>query len=200
MGLFINEFLEAHWQRRRRQHADAGGERASTAVTRMLATDRWQSALTVTAVGLAVGLVLAMLWLSDQWYRGLSLPQWALPQAWLMSAWTVLAICCAIAVLAIHRLRGVDATALNRPLLLLNLQLLLGLAWLGLFYGLHALGAAFSLACVLWLLTLATVAAFMNLRPLAAWLLVPQMLWFSYLLILNGVLWLTAASPSWGID
>lgn len=166
----------------------------------MLATGRWQTGLTVTAIGQSIALVLAMLWLSEQWYQSLSLPQWALPHAWLMSAWTVLAICSAIAVLAIHRLAGAEAAVLNRPLLLVNLQLVLGLAWLGLFYGLHTLGAAFALACVLWLLTLATVAAFMNLRPLAAWLLVPQMLWFSYLLILNGVLWLTAASPSWGFD
>lgn len=200
MRLLINELLEVHWQRRRRHHADGSEDSASATAAPKAAVGRWQSGLTVAAVGQSIALVLVMLWLSDQWYQALPLPQWALPQAWLMSAWTVLATCCAIAVLAIHRLAGTEAAALNRPLLLVNLQLVLGLAWLGLFYGLHTLGAAFALACVLWLLTLATVAAFMNLRPLAAWLLVPQMLWFSYLLILNGVLWLTAASPSWGFD
>ena len=171
MGLFINEFLEAQWQRRRRQHREPGSEQRSSVDAAIRLSGRWQSGLTVTAVGQSVALVLAMLWLSDQWYQSLPLPQWAMPQDWLMSAWTVLATCSAIAVLAIHRLAGAEPVALNRPLLLVNLQLVLGLAWLGLFYGLHALGAAFALTCLLWLLTLATVAAFMNLRPLAAWLL-----------------------------
>lgn len=198
MRFLSNEFLDQHWQRLRDRHT--ARIPAVSGASTVLQPAWVQTALTGLAITQAVLMVVVMLWLSDQWYQALALPQWAMPQAWLMSAWTVLAMFSAIAVLAVHRLDLESPVELNRPLLLVNVQLLLGLAWLGLFYGLHALGSGFALACLLWLLTLATVAAFMNLRPLAAWLLVPQMLWFSYLLILNGVLWLTAASPSLSFD
>ena len=191
-----DESLNARWQSlmdanagpgRRHKLADSQARTSSTAV------------LTAAAVLQVLALMAGMLIIEGHWYPGLSLPFWALPQPALMAAWTLLILCTGVAVLGVHRVstgEQVEADAVaarRRALLLINAQLLLCGAWLLSFFVGHGLGASFALSCSLWLLTVVSVAAFMNLRPAAGWLLAPQLLWFSYLLVLSGVIWLSQA-------
>jgi tryptophan-rich sensory protein len=68
-------------------------------------------------------------------------------------------------------------------------QLLFNGAWSWLFFGLHRPGVAmFELAMLVGLVVL-TIWMFRAIRPLAAWLMVPYLVWISFALALNVALW-----------
>ena len=62
-------------------------------------------------------------------------------------------------------------------------------AWTPLFFGLHQPGLAFSEIVLLWLAIAATLAAFRLVSRVAAWLLIPYLLWVSFATMLNFALW-----------
>lgn len=76
---------------------------------------------------------------------------------------------------------------------LFALQLVLNLAWTGVFFGLRMPGAAFAEIVLLWLFILATTAAFWPLSRAAAWLMVPYVAWVTYAATLNYGIWRLSA-------
>ena len=83
-----------------------------------------------------------------------------------------------------------------------GLQLFLNTLWSIIFFGLHSPGGALFEMIFLWLAILATIIAFAKISPpsssiwttdgqgkLAAWLLVPYILWVSFAGYLNYALW-----------
>lgn len=78
-----------------------------------------------------------------------------------------------------------------RGLRLWGWQLLLNAAWVPVFFGLHS--PLLGLAVILPMLGLivATTLSFATVRPTAAWLMVPYLVWTCYATYLNaGVAWL----------
>jgi tryptophan-rich sensory protein len=76
------------------------------------------------------------------------------------------------------RLRGV-------AIALFFVQLLLNLAWSPVFFGMHQVSAALTLLIVLFVAALVTTLLFGRIRSLAAWLLVPYLVWLCFAGMLN---------------
>ncbi len=65
------------------------------------------------------------------------------------------------------------------------LQFVVNLAWTPLFFGAHQITAALVLIGVLDVLVIATIMLFRRIRPLAAWLLLPYLVWILFATALN---------------
>lgn len=75
------------------------------------------------------------------------------------------------------------------PMQLFLLQLLLNVAWSGLFFRLRSPGLAFGEIVVLWLAILVTTIEFWRAVPAAGWLFLPYLVWVSYATALNFAIW-----------
>ena len=118
------------------------------------------------------------------WYDGLTKPAWN-PPSWVFGpVWTTLYVLMAVAAWMVWRVRGWSV-----PLGLYGVQLVLNLAWPGIFFGLRMPGPAFFEIAVLWAVLLATLISFFRARPVAGVLLVPYLIWVTYASALNFALW-----------
>ena len=121
------------------------------------------------------------------WYASLEQPDWA-PPSWLFGpVWTVLYLFMSIAAWLVWKFRGFKRAPVALGLFLV--QLVFNAAWSWLFFGLRRPGLAFAEIVLLWVLVLATLAAFGNVRRLAAWLLLPYLIWVTFAAMLNFSLW-----------
>jgi tryptophan-rich sensory protein len=119
------------------------------------------------------------------WYAGLSKPSWT-PPNWLFGpVWTALYIMMAVAAWLVWRRTGLTSA----PMALFLVQLLLNMAWSGIFFRLRSPGAGFADIVMLWLAIAATLTSFWRVAPVAGWLLVPYLLWVSYASALNYSIW-----------
>jgi tryptophan-rich sensory protein len=75
------------------------------------------------------------------------------------------------------------------PLALFGVQLVLNSLWSVIFFGLHRIGTAFGEILVLWTMIVATAVAFLPISLLAAWLLIPYLLWVVFASYLNFRIW-----------
>jgi benzodiazapine receptor len=130
-------------------------------------------------------------WLTSQsiggWYRTLVKPSFA-PPDWLFGpAWTLLYLLMAIAAWLVWR-RRMEQTV-QMPLAIFGGQLLLNVAWSGIFFTLQSPGFAAIEVVALWLAIAATIMAFRRVSTLAAALLVPYLAWVSFATALNIAFW-----------
>ncbi|KQM63618.1 CrtK protein [Sphingomonas sp. Leaf17] len=112
------------------------------------------------------------------WYTALVKPS-VTPPGWVFPvAWTTLYILMGLALAMILHARG----ARGRPVAigLFVVQLALNLVWTPVFFGAHQVGLALIVIVAMLAATIATAFAFGRIRPLAAWLLVPYMVWISF--------------------
>ena len=112
------------------------------------------------------------------WYQGLSKPSWT-PSAMIMaSVWAVLYVLMAVAAwLVWETRRGLASVALA----CWGLQLLLGIAWSWVFFGMHRVGWAFAVVS-LWIMTvLIVIRLFRSIRAEAASLMIPLAAWLVFL-------------------
>ena len=120
----------------------------------------------------------------NAWFAVLHKPA-ALPPGWAFgAAWSVLYILQGVALAMIlnargNRLRGI-------AIALFAVQLVANLAWSPLFFGLHQVAAAYWLILALIAAVFATILVFAQVRPLAAWLMVPYLAWLCFAAALNG--------------
>ena len=142
--------------------------------------------LAVVAAGSAVGLWFA----PDEWYQGLAKPTWN-PPNWLFGpVWTTLYALLGTSAWLVSREPGVPAGERRTAWIAFGVHAVLNLAWTPLFFGLRQPGLAFIDICLVWLALLWMTMQFGRIRPLAGYLLLPQVLWVSFALVLNGTLWL----------
>lgn len=123
----------------------------------------------------------------ETWYRTLLKPSWTPPDAVFGPVWTLLYALMAVAAWRVWRAVGWEAS--RRALGLFTLQLALNLAWSMLFFWQRRIGFGLVDIAALWLAILATILAFRRHDRVAAWLLVPYLLWVSYASALNVALW-----------
>jgi uncharacterized protein YbjT (DUF2867 family)/tryptophan-rich sensory protein len=121
------------------------------------------------------------------WYQTLSRPAWTPPDWVFGPVWTTLYFLMAIAAWLVWRRTGWSAgrTALG----LFALQLVLNVAWSGLFFTLRSPGFALVDIVLLWAAIAATLWSFGRVSTLAASLFVPYLLWVSYATALNWAIW-----------
>lgn len=123
----------------------------------------------------------------DSWYRHLAKPAWT-PPSWLFGpVWTLLYIAMAVAAWLVWRQHGWSGARL--ALGLFAGQLVLNVAWSGLFFAMHNPGAALLELVALWLAILATAAAFWQKQPVAGLLMIPYAAWVAFAGTLNLAVW-----------
>jgi benzodiazapine receptor len=121
------------------------------------------------------------------WYDTLAKPVWT-PPNWLFPiAWTILYLMIAVAGWLVWREVGFAAAALG--FVFYFLQLVLNAAWSWLFFGMHRMDLGLADVAGMWLAIAATIVTFYAVRPGAAWLLAPYLVWVSYAAALNLTLW-----------
>jgi tryptophan-rich sensory protein len=127
------------------------------------------------------------------WYARLDKPRWTPPDRVFAPVWTVLYFLIAVSgwlfwSAGAESDRRDEARSLL-PLVLFMVQLALNALWPVLFFGLRLPGYAFAGILLLWCAILATILLFAPLQPVAAWLLVPYLLWVTFAAALNFSIW-----------
>ena len=119
------------------------------------------------------------------WYANLSKPPWTPPE-WLFGpVWSSLYLMMAVAAWLVWRRAGLASA----PMALFGLQLLLNALWSGIFFQLRLVGPAFFEVLGLWISILASCISFYRFVPVAAWLLVPYLMWVTFASVLNFSIW-----------
>jgi len=122
------------------------------------------------------------------WYRELDKPSWR-PPDWLFApAWAVLYSMIAVSGWLVWREAGMQPEG-QRALVIYGLHLLVNASWSAVFFGLRRPGLAFLDILLLWSSIALTAGVFYGIRPLAAWLLLPYLMWVSFAAVLNFSIW-----------
>jgi translocator protein len=124
---------------------------------------------------------------APQFYASLTQPSWAPPSKVFGPVWTCLYLLMAVSAWLVWRERGWARA--RGALGLFVFQLVINMAWSWLFFRVHDGGLAFADILVLLASIVATMVAFARIRALAAWLLVPYLLWVSFATALNWSVW-----------
>lgn len=112
------------------------------------------------------------------WYAGLAKPEFAPPNWVFGPVWTTLFALMGISLFMIWKSDpSVVPKERRRGMVLFIIQLALNILWSIIFFGFHNPGAAFIEIILLWLAILATIISFYKVSKLAAWLLLPYILW-----------------------
>lgn len=119
----------------------------------------------------------------NTWYQLLEKPSFQPPGYVFGIAWTILYCMIGFAFALVVSARGARLQILGITFFLI--QFVLNLAWSPIFFGQHQVTTALYLIVVIWLFVAATIYIFSKIRPLAAWLLVPYLLWLSFATALN---------------
>ncbi len=122
----------------------------------------------------------------DGWYAELVKPPWNPPNWVFGPVWSLLYLAMAVAAWIVWRRDGAGAPV---ALGLFALQLVLNVAWSGLFFGLQAPGPAFVGIVLLWGAILAAAVAFWRIAPLAGALMTPYLVWVTFAAFLNFAIW-----------
>lgn len=139
--------------------------------------------LAVCFIAAAIGSI-ASIQASSFYMQQLAQPGWAPPAYLFGPVWTVLYALMGIAAWLVWRVdgfRGAARTALG----LFLVQLAANALWSWLFFGWHQGALAFADILLLWMLIVATTVAFWRVKPLAGALLIPYLLWVSFVAALN---------------
>jgi benzodiazapine receptor len=124
---------------------------------------------------------------AERWYAALAKPQWVPPQNWFPPVWVVLYVLMAIAAWIIwreryHRGRAVAITAYF-------IQLLLNTLWTPLFFGMRNIDAGLFCIVALWLAVGWTMREFARVKSAAAMILLPYLLWITFVAAINLAVW-----------
>lgn len=146
----------------------------------------WRRALLTVPIVLVLGIGSGRLSNSgygNAWFDLLDKPA-AMPPGWAFGvAWTILYALQGVALAMVLNARGngLRATAV----MLFVVQLALNLAWSPTFFAFHQVTAAFWLILAMFAAALATTLVFGRIRPLAAWAMVPYLVWLCFAAALN---------------
>lgn len=121
------------------------------------------------------------------WYEALAKPGWTPPDWLFPPVWTVLYTLMGVAAWMVWEQRT-RVPGARVALVLFVIQLALNGLWSWLFFGQHAIVAAFVDILLLWTALAVTLVAFARVRPLAGALLAPYLVWITYAAALNGAI------------
>lgn len=118
------------------------------------------------------------------WYAGLVKPSWTPPPIVFPIAWTLLY---ALMALSFWRLWNSQTRIRERTqaMMLFLIQLALNALWSPVFFGFHGTRTALVVIMALLVAIAATMRAAFRVDRLAAWLLVPYLLWVAYATTIN---------------
>ncbi|BAK65411.1 MULTISPECIES: TspO/MBR family protein [Sphingobium] len=118
----------------------------------------------------------------NRWFAALDKPD-VTPPGWVFgTVWPLLYLLMGLALAMVLHARGARGRGIAITLFLV--QLACNLAWSPLFFGAHEATLAFYLILVILALAVVTTLLFGRVRTLAAWLMVPYLVWLSFASIL----------------
>ena len=149
----------------------------------------------LAAFGVSLSAVVLAAWIGSLfppagaggWYDQLDRPEWSPPDGLFGPVWTALYALMAIAAWLVWLRRGHRLAVL--ALAAYALQLALNAAWSPVFFGARSPGGGLVVVVALWVAIVATGVLFARIRPLAAGLLVPYLLWVTFAAALNAAIW-----------
>jgi len=119
------------------------------------------------------------------WYSKIKKPKFN-PPSWIFGpVWTLLYLLMGISLYLIWN----SGNANNLALVVFFVQLLLNFVWSFIFFGMKRPGWAFVEIVFLWVSILWTIILFYSISNVAAYLLIPYILWVSFAAILNFSIW-----------
>lgn len=117
------------------------------------------------------------------WYQALAKPALT-PPGWVFPlAWTTIYVLIGLALAMVLNARGARGRGVAVGLFVLGFAL--ALVWMPLFFGAHQIGAATLLIAAMLLVGIATTVSFARIRPAAAWLMLPYLVWISFAGVLS---------------
>ena len=120
------------------------------------------------------------------WYQAMNQPWWNPPAILMAVVWAVLYVLMAVSAwLVWDTMRGQAQGALTWW----GLQLILGVAWSWMFFGLHRVGWAMAVMGLWLLAVLMTTKSFRSIRLESASLMLPVAVWLVFALVLNFTQW-----------
>jgi tryptophan-rich sensory protein len=125
----------------------------------------------------------------DTWYAALNKPVFNPPNWIFAPVWIGLYVLLGISLYLVLVKEPRDA-AVKSALWVFGVQLVLNAVWTPLFFGARLPLVAFIEILVLWGFIVLTIIKFKPISKVAAYLLVPYLLWVSFASVLNGALWL----------
>ena len=122
-----------------------------------------------------------------EWYPRLNKPAWTPPNGVFGPVWTLLYASMGLAAWMVWLQR--TSRDVTPALSIFAIQLILNVAWSGLFFGLHSPGAGLLAIVALWCAIAATILSFRRAVTFAGWILVPYLAWVSFAMALNFEIW-----------
>jgi benzodiazapine receptor len=122
------------------------------------------------------------------WYETLTRPSFNPPNWVFGPVWTALYFLMGISLFLIWN-QSLSKER-NRAILFFSIQLILNFCWSFLFFYYHQLGMALVEIILLWLSIFLMILRFYKIRPLAAYINIPYLLWVSFATILNAAYYL----------
>lgn len=122
-----------------------------------------------------------------EWYETLDKPPWRPPNWAFGPVWAVLYAMIAYAGWLVWESAAPGAATV--PLTLYAVQLVLNALWSAIFFGMRRLGLALFEMAFLWLAILATIIAFEPVNAVAAYVMIPYLVWVSIAFCLNFSVW-----------
>lgn len=127
---------------------------------------------------------LGALWPPSDWYATINKPSWN-PPGWVFGpVWGILYLTMATAAWLVWNRDGWKQ-AFNAYLV----QLAFNAAWSPLFFGAKRIDWACVDIIALWFAIVVTIIAFHRVHRVAAWLMIPYLVWVSFATVLNATLW-----------
>lgn len=123
----------------------------------------------------------------DSWYAQLTKPSVAPPQWLFLPLWLLLYTLMGVGLYFLWN-EDTKRVEVKKALLLFIMQLLLSVLWSSSFFGLRSLWISALVSVLLFLVLFQTILRLYKLPSVAAWLLIPQLLWSGYCVIFNWAL------------
>lgn len=119
-----------------------------------------------------------------EWYATLNQPSFN-PPGWIFGpVWTILYIVMGFSLFLIWKLE--PGKERNQAMLIYFVQLLFNFGWSFFFFYFQMIGVALVEIIVLWLTIVLMLTRFYKLKPLAAYLNIPYLLWVTFATVLNA--------------
>jgi len=124
----------------------------------------------------------------DGWYVMLQKPIFTPPNWVFGPVWTTLYIMMGVAFYIVWD-KHCPGKQKTLAYFLFAVQLLINIGWSAVFFGLHSTNGAMLVIIGLWAAIAATIQQFRKISTIAAWLLLPYLLWVSFAGLLNYAFW-----------
>ena len=119
-----------------------------------------------------------------EWYATLNPPSFN-PPNWIFGpVWTTLYLIMGISFFLIWKLES--GKERNQAIVIFGVQLLLNFGWSFFFFYFNMIGLALIEILLLWITIVLMLTRFYKLKPLAAYLNIPYLLWVSFATVLNA--------------